>query len=125
MLEAGAVEEVRALLALDLDPALPAMKALGVREIAAYLAGRAVARTRRAAGRSAPRRNYVKRQVTWFRHQLAPDLVLRSARSADRRVFEAVDRFLADGAIVGARVGLAGGNAHINANGRPTCARNT
>ena len=33
MIEAGALEEVKALLALDLDPALPAMKAIGVREL--------------------------------------------------------------------------------------------
>ena len=39
MIEQGAIEEVRALLALGLDPALPAMRAHGVRELAAYLAG--------------------------------------------------------------------------------------
>ncbi len=39
MLQAGALEEVRALLALDLDPALPAMRAHGVPELAAHLRG--------------------------------------------------------------------------------------
>ncbi|HUV32170.1 MAG TPA: tRNA (adenosine(37)-N6)-dimethylallyltransferase MiaA, partial [Devosiaceae bacterium] len=39
MLEEGAVEEVKALLALQLDPGLPAMKAIGVREISAMLDG--------------------------------------------------------------------------------------
>ncbi len=34
MVEAGAVEEVRALIALHLDPGLPAMRAHGVRELA-------------------------------------------------------------------------------------------
>ncbi len=39
MLAAGAVEEVRALAAQGLDPALPAMRAHGVPELAAMLAG--------------------------------------------------------------------------------------
>ncbi len=69
MLASGALEEVRALLALGLDANLPAMKALGVRELAALLDGtlsreEAVARFQKAT------RNYAKRQVTWFRHQV-------------------------------------------------------
>jgi tRNA dimethylallyltransferase len=94
MLEKGAIEEVRALKALDLDPALPAMKALGVREIATYLAGDCTLDKARAAGQQATR-NYVKRQETWFRHQLAPDVTLE--RPEVGAVAEAVDRFLAKG----------------------------
>ena len=37
MIEAGALDEVKALTALDLDPELPAMKAIGVRELQAAL----------------------------------------------------------------------------------------
>jgi tRNA dimethylallyltransferase len=92
MLEEGAVDEVRALLALGLDPALPAMKALGVREIAAYLAGTCSLDAVREAGQKSTR-NYVKRQETWFRHQLSPDLTLE--RAVPELVFDAVDRFLA------------------------------
>ena len=44
MMQDGALEEVEALMARGLDPALPAMKAVGVREIAAWLAGKADAR---------------------------------------------------------------------------------
>ncbi len=67
MLQAGAIEEVRALLALALDPALPAMRAHGVPELSAYLAGRltlaeARRRTELVTGQ------YTKRQATWFRH---------------------------------------------------------
>ena len=40
MLAHGAIDEVRNLLDLDLDPGLPAMRAHGVRELAAYLQGR-------------------------------------------------------------------------------------
>jgi tRNA dimethylallyltransferase len=69
MLAEGAVEEVRALLALGLDPALPAMRAHGVPELSAYLAGRltlaaAERRTELVTGQ------YTKRQATWFRHHV-------------------------------------------------------
>ena len=67
MLRAGAVEEVRALRALALDPALPAMRAHGVPEISAMLEGRM---TEAEAGRRAVLAigQYTKRQATWFRH---------------------------------------------------------
>lgn len=71
MVEAGALDEVRALVARDLDPALPAMKAVGVREFAAHLAGETTLDTAVEATRQATR-NYAKRQLTWFRNQ-TPD----------------------------------------------------
>jgi len=69
MLDAGALDEVRALSALDLDPALPAVKAIGYRELRAALAGEqtmseAIERAKIAT------RQYAKRQSTWFRNQL-------------------------------------------------------
>jgi tRNA dimethylallyltransferase len=68
MIEAGAVAEVAALLAQNLDPALPAMRAHGVPELGAYLRGdltlaEAAARACLATGQ------YTKRQATWFRHR--------------------------------------------------------
>jgi tRNA dimethylallyltransferase len=74
MLAAGALDEVRALLDLRLDPALPAMRAHGVPALADYLRGRitlaeATRRTELVTGQ------YTKRQATWFRHHAlaAPD----------------------------------------------------
>jgi tRNA dimethylallyltransferase len=69
MLAAGGLEEARALAALRLDPALPAMKAVGVRELLAHLAGAMSLEAAVAAAQQATR-NYAKRQLTWFRHQL-------------------------------------------------------
>jgi tRNA dimethylallyltransferase len=69
MLAAGALEEVRNLLALGLDPALPAMKAVGVRELAAVLAGRATLAQASSAAITATRQ-YLKRQTTWLRTQV-------------------------------------------------------
>ena len=68
MLDSGAVEEVRSLLARNLDPDLPAMRAIGVREIAAMLKGETSRDEALAAGAQATR-NYAKRQYTWFAHQ--------------------------------------------------------
>lgn len=72
MLEDGAVEEVRRLLGRSLDPALPAMRAIGVREIAALLAGEISLEQALSAGSQATR-NYAKRQYTWFAHQPPPE----------------------------------------------------
>lgn len=69
MLEAGALDEVRRLLARNLDPALPAMKALGVPDFARHLRGEIpLAEALRLA--QAATRQYAKRQTTWFTHQL-------------------------------------------------------
>jgi tRNA dimethylallyltransferase len=69
MLANGALEEVERLASLNLDPDLPAMKAIGVRELQAAMAGEvgfpeAIERAKIAT------RQYSKRQATWFRHQL-------------------------------------------------------
>ena len=74
MVAAGAVDEVAALLPSHLDPNLPAMKALGVPEFARYLRGEcqlaeAVEKAKQAT------RNFAKRQFSWFRNQIAADLV--------------------------------------------------
>jgi tRNA dimethylallyltransferase len=70
MLEAGALGEVRALLQLDLPVDNLAMRALGVRPLAAHLADQlsldeAIARAK------AETRQYVKRQETWARRYMA------------------------------------------------------
>lgn len=70
MAAAGGIEEVAALLTLEIDPALPIMKALGVREFAALLAGDAK-RDEAIENLCRATRNYAKRQATWFRHQMA------------------------------------------------------
>jgi len=71
MLAAGALDEVRALRARNLDPALPAMKAHGVPWLIRHLDG-AIDLAAAADGAKRDTRRYTKRQMTWFRHQL-PD----------------------------------------------------
>jgi len=72
MLAQGAIEEVDALVARGLDPDLPAMRAIGVPEIAAWRAG-TLAHDVMVARAQAASRRYAKRQRTWFRHQLPAD----------------------------------------------------
>jgi tRNA dimethylallyltransferase len=68
MVEDGAADEVKALLARNLDPNLPVMRGIGVREIAAFLGGDISLKDAVEAGQQATRR-YAKRQYTWFAHQ--------------------------------------------------------
>jgi len=72
MMSEEGLTEVSSLLARNLPPALPVMRAIGVREIAAFLRGEATREEALAAGRMATRR-YAKRQYTWFAHQPPAD----------------------------------------------------
>lgn len=71
MLERGALDEVRALIARGLDPDLPVMKAVGVRELAAHLHGE-ISLVEAAELARRETRRYAKRQLTWLRNQ-TPD----------------------------------------------------
>jgi tRNA dimethylallyltransferase len=68
MVEGGALDEVGRLLARNLSPTLPVMRAIGVPEIACYLRHETEFRTMVAQGQRATRQ-YAKRQRTWFRGQ--------------------------------------------------------
>ncbi len=71
MVEDGALEEVRALMHQELDPTLPAMKALGVPELMSHLKGEASLEEAISMAQQSTR-NFAKRQLTWFRNQF-PD----------------------------------------------------
>ncbi|MEA3008326.1 MAG: tRNA dimethylallyltransferase [Sphingomonadales bacterium] len=68
MMSDEGLEEVRLLLDRGLNPMLPAMRAIGVRQIAAFLRGELSREEALAAGRTATRQ-YAKRQYTWFSRQ--------------------------------------------------------
>ena len=69
MLQQGADDEVRALLALGLAAEAPVMKAIGVSQIAAMLKGEMTREEVLEKGAAATRQ-YAKRQMTWFRNQM-------------------------------------------------------
>lgn len=76
MIEEGAEEEARTLLARDLAAHLPAMKAVGLRELGAALTGR-MTRNDAVAAMQQATRQYAKRQYTWFRNRLQEGEILR------------------------------------------------
>ncbi|WDR03811.1 tRNA (adenosine(37)-N6)-dimethylallyltransferase MiaA [Devosia algicola] len=69
MFESGAVEEVEALLAQSPDPHLPAMKAIGVPEISAWL-NRSLSSEDAISQAITATHQYAKRQRTWFRNRM-------------------------------------------------------
>jgi len=98
MINAGALDEAAALAERGLTPDLPAMKAVGLPELLRHWRGeipldQAIAEAQRAT------RRYAKRQMTWFRHQMTPDLVLREQYSESllRCSRHFVDQFLLTG----------------------------
>jgi tRNA dimethylallyltransferase len=68
MMDEGAIAEVEALRARQLDPALPVMRAIGMPEISAWLDG-AISRDETIARAQIATRRYAKRQYTWFSNQ--------------------------------------------------------
>lgn len=69
MMAAGAVDEVRALMQLGLDPDLPVMRALGVAPLADLVAGRIGAEEAAERAKSETRQ-YAKRQITWLNRNM-------------------------------------------------------
>ena len=75
MLSAGVLAEVRAVFDRAPDPRWPGLKAHGAPELFSHFRGElSLDDARRIAIDHT--RQYAKRQMTWFRHQMAPDLVL-------------------------------------------------
>ena len=79
MMKAGAVEEVKKLLELDLHDSLPVMRAHGVPEIKKYLANESTLEECISKGQQVTR-NYVKRQHTWW-------------NSSNLEIFQKFDKF--------------------------------
>jgi tRNA dimethylallyltransferase len=95
MLAAGALQEVAALAARNLDPILPAMKAHGVPWLIRHLRGE-ISLAAAAEGAKQDTRRYTKRQITWFRHQM-PGWRWLAPEAARPTVLDALDRRSAAG----------------------------
>ena len=77
MMKGGAQEEARALMAQDLDPALPVMRALGARQLMAAERGEMALEAAVTAVKIETRR-YIKRQVTWLNRNMMSWSVFKS-----------------------------------------------
>jgi len=69
MMEKGALDEVERLLALNYPPTLPAMRALGVRPLAAHLRGK-ISLAEAIERAKTETRQYAKRQNTWLKSNM-------------------------------------------------------
>lgn len=69
MMKAGALDEAQSLMALNLDPALPAIKALGVAPLMAFSRAEITIEDATLAAKTETRR-YAKRQLTWIRRNM-------------------------------------------------------
>ena len=87
MMESGAPEEVATLAGRGLDPSLPVMKALGVREIMAMQQGH-ITRSRAIELASRDSRHYAKRQMTWIRNNYHAQMTIESKFS--KRITEEI-----------------------------------
>lgn len=92
MMAAGALEEVRALMGLGLDGALPAMRALGVRQLMEHVRGEtsltdAVERVKTET------RHYAKRQLTWLKSNMVAWnwFFAQHSESLEARIFSFVE----------------------------------
>jgi tRNA dimethylallyltransferase len=98
MLTQGGFEEAENLFALDLPETLPAMKAVGVKQLLDFQRGRitydiAITNAKRDT------RRYAKRQLTWLRHQLNANFVVEAqySESMKAKIFTFIRQFLLTG----------------------------
>jgi len=95
MMNEGALEEARAFHALNLNPTLPASRAVGVVELMHVLDGewtmeRAIEKAKTHS------RHLAKRQLTWFRRQIRTDLMVDEKYSERdyEKIFSFIRQFL-------------------------------
>ena len=95
MMKNGAMNEVRALDSLCLDPSLPAMKAVGVPELRAAISGEKDLKSAKDDAKRATRQ-FAKRQMTWLRNQLKTDLPLFAQYSErlEADIFSFIGQFM-------------------------------
>jgi tRNA dimethylallyltransferase len=98
MMSAGALAEAAALAARGLDPTLPAMKGVGVPELLRHLRAE-IALDEAVVLATRATRRYAKRQMTWFHHQMLPDLIFNEkfSESLLRCSRHFIDQFLLTG----------------------------
>lgn len=89
MLAAGALGEAKAALSKNLDPKLPAMRALGLPELMDFCRGKTSLKEAADLAKLHSRQ-YAKRQRTWFGNKLKADVILQSCYNGDKTVLKKI-----------------------------------
>lgn len=95
MLEAGLLEEIRALLRSGIPEKCTAMQAIGYKEFVDALDGRCTIEEAADQVRQSSRR-YAKRQLTWFRRNKAIHWLIRDTGDTGREILENARRIVSD-----------------------------
>ena len=98
MVESGAIEEVESFIAAYPQTDHPLWKAVGVLPISTFLKGDIDRKHMIEQGKRDTRR-YARRQMTWFRHQIIPDLTIyeQYSKKKETKMFSKISKFLLTG----------------------------
>lgn len=91
MLEQGALEEATALVNRNLPDSLPAMRALGVQELKAYITGKC-SLSEAVENAKLHTRQYAKRQCTWFNNRYKPDICYNVEENTQKNVVDDIKK---------------------------------
>lgn len=91
MLKKGALEEARILVNRNLPDSLPAMRALGVQELKAYLKGKCLL-TEAVENAKLHTRQYAKRQCTWFNNRYKPDICFNLEKDEEKNIVDDIKK---------------------------------
>ena len=91
MIERGALSEIEAIKKKNVPADSPAMKALGVPELLEYVNGKTSLEEAVFAAKLHTRQ-YAKRQLTWFRHQMNADYELCSCYYGEKNIVDDIKK---------------------------------
>ena len=93
MMKIGALEEAKALVERNLSDSLPAMRALGVQELKAFIKGECLLSTA-IENAKLHTRQYAKRQSTWFNNRFNADYCYEACFDEDKNFVEEIKKAL-------------------------------
>lgn len=93
MMKQGALKEAEHLVARNLSDSLPAMRALGVQELKAFISGKCLLNEAIEMAKLHTRQ-YAKRQCTWFNNRFLPDFCYKLCYDADKNFVDDIKKAL-------------------------------
>ncbi len=91
MMEQGALKEAEKLVSRNLPDSLPAMRALGVQELKAYIKGECPL-SKAVENAKLHTRQYAKRQCTWFNNRYKPDVYFNAGEDSAKKFVDDIKK---------------------------------